>query len=191
MSKKFLDKKLDKVIRWLRFHQVVDRVPMQSVVCDIGCGHDCLFLNAIDNRLTKGIGIDRSVDHFIENKNEKIKVYQADVQERLPLEEESVDVVTMMALIEHLDRPQEALGEIYRILRSGGRLILTTPTPASRPLLEFMAFKLKIIDRKEIEDHKRYFSAKVLQESLREAGFKDIKTKHFELGLNLLGIATK
>jgi ubiquinone/menaquinone biosynthesis C-methylase UbiE len=191
MTKKFLDKKLDKLIRWLRFQQVVSRIPKESIVCDIGCGQDCLFLTNIENRLIKGIGIDQKVDNAIEQRNKKIRVHQADVQSHLPIETASVDAVSMMALLEHLEKPKEALEEIYRILKPGGRLILTTPAPIAKPLLEFMAFKLKIIDREAIEDHKQYFSVTTLKSVLRQVGFEKIKIKHFELGLNLLAVVVK
>lgn len=191
MPDKFLDKKLDKLIRWFRFHQVIRLVPDNCIVCDIGCGLDCLFLETIDHKLVKGIGIDQDVDKGIEQKNPKIKVYQADVQKNLPLESASIDVVTMMALIEHILDYDSALQEIYRILKPGGRLILTTPTPAAKLVLEFMAFKLHIIAEDEIKDHKQYFSAILLKGALSKAGFQAIKTKHFELGFNLLGLAQK
>jgi len=46
---------------------------------------------------------------------------------RLPLVDESFDTVVILEVLEHLRAPQAALGEIARILRPQGRLLLSMP----------------------------------------------------------------
>lgn len=43
------------------------------------------------------------------------------------LADHSVDTVLCTAVLEHLERPQEALDEMYRVLKPGGKLILSVP----------------------------------------------------------------
>ena len=50
----------------------------------------------------------------------------------------------MLAVLEHLDHPIEIVKEIERILKPKGKLILTVPSRNSKPVLEFLAYKLKI-----------------------------------------------
>lgn len=45
----------------------------------------------------------------------------------LPLADNSVDTVVLLAVAEHLRYPQAALSEISRVLRSNGKLLLTMP----------------------------------------------------------------
>ena len=45
----------------------------------------------------------------------------------LPVATESVDTVLCSELLEHLPLPLDALGEMHRVLRPGGHVILTTP----------------------------------------------------------------
>ena len=45
----------------------------------------------------------------------------------LMFEDETFDVVTMIEVLEHLSNPVTALCEIQRVLKVGGRLLLTTP----------------------------------------------------------------
>ena len=45
----------------------------------------------------------------------------------LPLEDDSLDAVVCTQVLEHVPEPSEALSEFLRVLRPGGRLIISTP----------------------------------------------------------------
>ena len=45
----------------------------------------------------------------------------------LPLQDGSIDTVVLFEVLEHLAKPQHALAEIHRVLRPGGKLLLTVP----------------------------------------------------------------
>ena len=51
---------------------------------------------------------------------------RADLLE-LPFHDETFDAVVSLQVIEHLQRPREFVSEIARVLKPGGRLILSTP----------------------------------------------------------------
>ncbi len=44
-----------------------------------------------------------------------------------PIENNSIDEVIAKHIIEHLDRPQEFIQELYRILKPGGTIFIETP----------------------------------------------------------------
>ena len=46
---------------------------------------------------------------------------------QIPLEAESIDKVLCCEVLEHLEEPQKAIKEIYRVLKQGGELILSVP----------------------------------------------------------------
>lgn len=50
-----------------------------------------------------------------------------DLTHGLPYPDESFDLVVLTEVIEHLENHRAALGEVARVLRPGGHLILTTP----------------------------------------------------------------
>ena len=104
-----------------------------------------------------------------------------------------IDIASSTAVLEHLENPELFLSEVYSKLNNGWILILTVPSVWSKPVLEFLAYKLKIIDRFEIEDHKRYYDKKSLFEVLTKAWFKreDIKHEYFEIYMNNFVIAIK
>ena len=51
--------------------------------------------------------------------------------ERLPLGDQTVDVVFMMEVFEHMEMPHRGLFECARVLKPGGICIVTTPRPSA------------------------------------------------------------
>lgn len=47
--------------------------------------------------------------------------------EHIPLPDASVDTILMCEVLEHLQKPEEAITESHRLLKPGGRLILSVP----------------------------------------------------------------
>lgn len=185
---------LDKIIFSLRKNKILSHLPEKTgVVVDMGCGHDAALLRCLlrQKNIDRAIGVDISFDEDLQS--DKLSLLRNNLNDILDISDNSVDVVLSLAVIEHLEHPNKNLAEVYRILKPKGKLILTTPAPRARPVLEFMAYKLKIIDSAEIEDHKNYFSGEQLRKMLISVGFKDsnIRTKRFLSGLNNLIIAIK
>ncbi|MCL2180586.1 MAG: class I SAM-dependent methyltransferase [Treponema sp.] len=89
----------------------------------------------------------------------------------------SFDVILASHLIEHLNDPGAFLGEVYRILKNGGYIFITTPNIDS--------FQAKLFAgkwRSAIFDHLYLFSKKTLSKLLLNAGFK-IESRHTWGGL--------
>lgn len=177
----------DKFIRYLRFRKILPYIGKNKIICDLGCG-DGTTLGTISKRVKEGCGLDKKAA-LSDKKN--LYFIAADISKPLPLADEKFDLVLSLAVLEHLESPDLILSETRRILKTGGKLILTTPSPRARPLLEFFAFKLKLISKDEIGDHKHYYSKKELKDRLVKFGFKIIKIKYFEFGFNLLAVAEK
>ncbi len=90
-------------------------------VLDIGC--DSHFLhNEIKNDET--IGLDIKIKHIRGN------VIKGDAQ-LAPIKSKSFDCIVAGELIEHLEQPEIFLKECYRILKTKGKLIITTPNKKS------------------------------------------------------------
>ena len=101
----------------------------------------------------------------------------------------------MNALLEHLDNPEELLLDALRLLKVNGILVMTTPTPISKPLLEFMAYKIHIINEVEIKEHKHYYSKQdiinLIKTLNKTYNIKLYRYKTFELKLNSLIVIKK
>jgi ubiquinone/menaquinone biosynthesis C-methylase UbiE len=104
---------------------------------------------------------------------------------KLPFIDNSFQVVTMLAVLEHIENEREILTEILRVLAPNGKLIITVPSILSQPILEFFAYRLKIISEDEIKDHKRYYDRKRLKKILiQDIGFRKFEHHYFQLGMN-------
>jgi SAM-dependent methyltransferase len=189
---------LDQLIWWLRVRKVSRQLPSSvGKAADLGCGRSAPLLRHLVNSgvVTHGVGVDLAPDQsFAQSEpGRQLTLVQGDLNEQLSIASESVDVVLSLAVIEHLTAPGLHLKEAYRILKPGGVLLLTTPSPKGKPVLEFLAFRLGVIDRREIEDHKIYFDGNMLRELLQLAGFKSeaLKVTTFQIGLNNSVFATR
>ena len=88
------------------------------------------------------------------------------------MESGSVDCVTLIAVLEHLKKRERVLSECNRILKAEGKVLITTPAPVRKPILEFLSDKLHIVSPVEIKDHKDYFSKSELKSILEKCGFE-------------------
>jgi 2-polyprenyl-3-methyl-5-hydroxy-6-metoxy-1,4-benzoquinol methylase len=71
---------------------------------------------------------------------ENIAWIEADLNEPLPYDGASFDVIVSAEVIEHLENPRFVAREMFRLLRPGGALLLTTPNNESwRSLLSLLA----------------------------------------------------
>jgi len=180
---------LDNVIFRLRSRQVLKRLPSlaHKTIADFGAGYDARLLVEIlkTEKEAKGVAVDIAFADSLKSQTQ-LELVTNDLDETINVPDGCLDVVLSLAVLEHLHKPQEFLKEVYRVLRPGGVCILTTPGPTSKPVLEFMAFRLGIIDAHEIRDHKNYFSSSDLERMFAEAGFtpNHVLAKTFLAGMN-------
>lgn len=150
---------------------------------DVGCGWEARLLKDVEPYVSRGVGIDRRVPAV---DSDKLMTVRADLEGTLPFESHTFDVATMLAVLEHLHEPLRVLAEVRRVLRPHGTLILTVPSPAAKPVLEFLAYKLKLVNATEIGDHKRYYGRRDLRALSEQAGFRMHTHRYFQMGFNSL-----
>ena len=100
----------------------------------------------------------------------------------------------MLAVFEHIDQNKlvPILKEVNKVLKPGGRFILTTPCTWSHKLLGVMA-KLRLVSPEEFEEHKCGYNFTTITSYLKKAGFdvKKIMLGHFEMYMNNWAYADK
>lgn len=100
---------------------------------DVGCGRRLVPARferrvALESRregAALAVGVDRDLVALAEHRSGLDLVRASG--DRLPFADASFDLVSSNMVFEHLERPLAVLGEIRRVLRSGGWLLLHTP----------------------------------------------------------------
>lgn len=104
-------------------------LPFERPILDIGCG-DGTFARVLFNGVKVDAGIDRDEKEIARAK--LAGVYDdarvGEVQE-LPFESESFRTVYSNCVLEHIPDIENALREIARVLKPGGALYITVPSP--------------------------------------------------------------
>lgn len=163
-------------------------------VLDIGCGNWPFFLTQTD--FSEKYGMDRvQRDESVEVIHEAIELIDHDIKNLpLPFDDDHFDVVTMLAVIEHLesDSAAQLSREIGRVLKHGGVYIITTPAPWADVVLQALA-KLRLVSAEEIAEHTNLCNHREIVAALNHAGFElaRIRKGSFELGMNLWVTARK
>ena len=93
-------------------------------VLDVGGGKHCMFASERAKFTSiKIIALDVSAEElaFNNDADEKI-VFDLASGERVPLEDEFVDMVTSSSVLEHLNNLESTVKEVSRILKKGGKI---------------------------------------------------------------------
>jgi len=185
---------LESFLARMRARQANGLIPStlrQGCILDIGCGTFPYFLSH-----THFVG-KFAVDQLTPQQPTKdIQWYTVDLNHTqfLPFEGEYFSAVTMLAVVEHLnpDGLTTLFKEIHRILKPGGRLVITTPASWSDGLLHWMA-RIGLVSEDEINEHVYAYTLPLLGWYFGQAGFGMSKVKfgYFEFFLNMWAIAEK
>jgi 2-polyprenyl-3-methyl-5-hydroxy-6-metoxy-1,4-benzoquinol methylase len=155
-------------------------IPKGSRVLDIGC-HQGEFLSWLGGSIAPSVGFDPL---YKENANaEKHQFFAQSFQEGL-LAEKTFDAITLLATLEHIHEKSSVARESARLLRPGGRVIITIPSPLVDKILDFL-ITLRIVDGMSLEEH-HGFLPEELPGIFIPAGFGLRKKQKFQFGLNNL-----
>lgn len=160
-------------------------------ILDIGCGRYPYFL--AHTRFKQKFAIDQSP---LAASPPDITWMTLDLNRdpQLPFQDGFFSVVTLLAVIEHLD-PEGVVAlfrEGRRVLAAEGLVILTTPAAWSDRLLRLMA-KLNLVSEEEIREHVYAYTLPLIGWYFGTAGFamRRLRFGYFEFGLNMWATAAK
>jgi len=181
-------------LRTQRANGLIPQKLREGRILDIGCGSYPYFLAhtafkekfAVDQLpLSRELAERNQIEFFELNLN---------AEPKLPFAESYFDVVTLLAVVEHLNPESMAIlfRESHRVLRPGGMVILSTPAAWSDGLLRLMA-RLNLVSAEEIHEHAFAYTLPLIGWHFGQAGFKmtQVKFGYFEFMLNMWATAKK
>jgi 2-polyprenyl-3-methyl-5-hydroxy-6-metoxy-1,4-benzoquinol methylase len=144
---------------------------------DLGCGAGelCVYARDLGYEVT---AVDVSESNVKNVRSLGLAAQVADLNRPLPFEDNSFDFAILVEVIEHVVNAELLLKEIARILRPGGQLLLSTPNHAYYGN-RFAALIGK--PPKEEGYHFRFFTRKLLESKLAEAGFQIVHRNSFNM----------
>ncbi len=175
--------------RAARANSLIPEALRSGRILDIGCGSFPYFLAHTSFR--EKFAIDQ-LPPATEGNGIHWHTLNLNDDPRLPFEDGYIDVITMLAVAEHLDPDSLAklLKETHRILKPGGLVIITTPSSWSDSLLHVMA-RWNLVSAEEINEHVFAYTLPLLGWYFGLVGFEMTRVHfgYFELGLNMWATA--
>jgi SAM-dependent methyltransferase len=159
-------------------------------VADFGCGYGAglarSMLGSVEHMLLVDVRLAEDL-----KAHPSVSAIEGTIEMVLPtVPSGSLEVVLCLSVLEHLDDPQQTLGEFRRVLAPGGVALLNVPSWWGKPLLELSAFRLGLSPALEMNDHKRYYDPRDLWPMLVRAGFRpnEISCRRHKFGLNTFAV---
>jgi len=182
--------------RWKIANTLIPKESRNGRILDIGCGAYPYFL--LNTDFSVKIGLEKTFrvedEDLYQRKNLTIIHWDLEENHTLPLGNEYFDVVTMLAVFEHIEPGNlvDILNEIHRILKPDGLFVMTTPAGWTDPLLRIMA-SIGLVSRIEIGEHKDAYTHRKILSLLQETKFPmdTIRCGYFEIFSNLWLVAKK
>jgi 2-polyprenyl-6-hydroxyphenyl methylase/3-demethylubiquinone-9 3-methyltransferase len=163
----------------LRRRFLLEHVAAGERVLDVGCGEG-RFTVELARAGAHAVGID-----VAEEPLRRARARHPELDLRLiaderswQLEDAGFDVVWAGEVIEHIADTATWLSEIRRVLRSGGSLILSTPSHGRLALMRLALSRRAFAGHFDPRsDHLRFYSRETLTQLIREFGFERIEVR--------------
>lgn len=150
--------------------------PRSGALIELGCGRAKLLAQLAHLGVFAPqnlYGIEQSAVAIEPARELLSNVNVGNIEERLPFDDGTFEYVVMTEVIEHLVRPWEAMREIRRILKPGGKFLLSFPNYTNLPWLAVRVLS-ELVDRPnwivlQPIDHMWFFPT--VSRKLKDAGF--------------------
>ncbi len=183
-KEKEIEEFYDEYLDWKKYlyedyrHANIDSFILSAIspserVLDMGCGPGEL-LAKLRNRELYGCDISRKA---LAKVPKRVKARYVNLEEgNLPYESGFFDCIVLREVIEHIVDRKKLLGEVNRILKKGGKLIITTPNKYSTVYLPYL-----VLSKVAMQPVEQWFSKGELHSLLEGSGFtvERFESMHF------------
>ncbi len=179
---------LDRLLQSWRIWMADRFIPPNAVVADIGSWDAALF-STLKKKNLSGFAIDPLLAE--KSPLSEVTYLQGTFPEEVGLEAASIDVVTLLAVMEHvsLDKQPDFAEACFACLKPGGKVVMTIPSPVVDDMLAFLK-KIRLVKGMETGQHYGLKPEQTFQ-IFKNAGFSVTFQGTFQAGLNHLYVFRK
>jgi SAM-dependent methyltransferase len=146
-------------------------------VLDVGCGPGSVLEQLARRFDVEGVGIDASPKMIEVARSEAPDIeFHVGWAEDLPFPDAIFDAVVSRMVVHHLDRPR-AFAEMRRVLRPGGRVVVTTTDPAGFGTIWMEPYFPSYVDI----ERRRFPDGDTLRVEFEEAGLGAVRVESLVL----------
>lgn len=153
-----------------RHARIIDLLPVQGACLDLGCGTDRLILG-----FPQVVGLEIAPNILRYLSQEERRLVQA-TAERLPFRSATFDQVYCNEVAEHLAADSPLFAELARVLKPGGKALITTPDygHAWWPMLESV-YEAMLGHNREGHGHPSRYTEATLRAALEAQGLRLVR----------------
>jgi SAM-dependent methyltransferase len=180
-------KKGDSVLQSWRVRKAAPYIANGAHVLDVGCSDGALF-RILEDRIASGIGIDPDA---VPDDYGPFRFIRGFAPDALPEGVNTFDAITLLAVLEHMppDAQRELAATCLGLLRPGGRVICTVPSPKIDLLIR-LGQRFRILDAVSAHEHYGFEPLHAVP-LFTDRGFTLQRAQRFQLGLNNLFVFAK
>lgn len=150
----------------------------EDKVLDCGCGDGfCLkILSELGKKNIIGVDLDKKILSFFKSRVSNIFIANSDIY-HLPFRSEYFDKIYSFEVLEHIEDDEMALEEMYRVLKPGGKLVVTVPNSSYPFLWDPLNWIIGRLTGRHLNTgiwvgHLRLYNSKEIISMIEKAGFK-------------------
>ncbi|MCB9029765.1 MAG: metalloregulator ArsR/SmtB family transcription factor [Deltaproteobacteria bacterium] len=160
----------DKINTGSYLGKLTDLIPDEATIVELGCGSG-IFLKELLPRSGKTIGVDYS-GAMLHEAEQKLKEFDVELRlgylEHLPISDNKIDLALAHMVLHHVTYPPDALADIYRIVKKGGKILVVDLVEHNNQLMS-----------ERYADKWLGFNTNDFTRWILEAGFCDVEISHF------------
>ena len=174
---------LSRAVKSFRIRQTLREIRDARAILDLGCGL-CELTAKLDPSV-EYTGVER--DPWLYERAVRLfprrRFLHADIEDPAFTPGGRYDVILLVAVWEHLRRPLEFLDHAAEWIKPGGRLVMTTPSPAAHRILDAGA-AVRLLSPHADEEHERLWSIAEIADAAANHGWRVVASRRFLGGLN-------
>ncbi len=161
-------------------------------VLELGCG-TAQVLENYSSKISSYCGIEKSnlrVEKLIQQ-YPNASFYRRDLdRDRLEINRK-FDCILMVAVIEHLFNQQFVIAEVAKVLKTGGIVVITTPTPFGNDVIHPLGAILGLTYKSAVNDHIVIYNRHRFKILANEVGLRLKYHSYFQFYCNQIAVLEK